>query len=143
MSPDHATAIVTTRDSLKHAKIAAYVLGAFEARGSISIARGGAGSITGRISIDMTTLSPVLEALFGPPTQLRGYAKATYRYITGTRAEVVAIGAYLRLGRPQAERLQEIEILMSCVEAETEAQRVIAMDAMRSLRALRGTASHE
>ena len=121
------------------AQIAFYLRGAFEARGSVSIARSGSGSVTGRISIDTTTLSPDLEALFGAPTVMRGYAKPTYRYLTGSRAEVAVIVTLITFAHPAPERLRELIILSACVEAATEAERIAAMDGLRALRAKRGT----
>lgn len=113
-----------------------YVLGAYEARGNVSIARHGGNRLLGRIAIETRVPSPVLEKVFGnPPQHLRAYVINTYRYATAEPERVQVLVAMLLGAGVASPARAELEILRDFCLASDDAGRVKCMDALRGLRA--------
>lgn len=111
-----------------------YVLGAFEARGVVSIQSQNAGAFIGRISIDTTTESERLQRVFGNPITLKAYARPTLRYATADRDLGLVVVRALLKGLPADKRLNELLILQGFYLADSDVARQAAMDRLRASR---------
>lgn len=116
-----------------------YALGAFEARGTVSIQRQAAGSdrLIGRISVDTVTASDRLGRFFGcDPIVLRAYTtKNVYRYGSAEGSVVLDCVRRMMGCMPETPRMNELMALQHFHLAGDVEGRVRAMDSLRRVRA--------
>lgn len=116
---------------------ALYVLGAFEARGSVGIQRQEAGKdrLIGRLSVDTVTESDRLREFFAcEPQALRAYKRQVFRYGSADPGVVLVCIKKLMSAMPEIPRLNELLILQRFHLATSIDERVKAMDALRRSR---------
>lgn len=100
------------------------VIGAYEARGGVSIAKS---AIVDkdyygvRLWIETLTVTSDLHSIFGEPSVRAAYSRPVYRYEATSREKILEIAAFIRAGLYDKTRRDELDALLAfCKSKDTQ-----------------------